>query len=118
MNRTVIFSKTSFYGVNCNAPPSGMREYVILTKASLPFGVTMCGGKQWHIRGCWHLPRGLAILLLFDRPPRGLLLRLSRLPIVCDNDESNHTELENMLPQSTKEADIHANIFFLLKDEE
>ena len=34
-------------------------------------------------------------MLMFKRPSRGLLLRLSRPPLLHDNDESNHTALTN-----------------------
>ena len=37
--------------------------------------------------------------LLFNRPARGLLPRLSRTPIIYDNNESNHDALKRRQPQ-------------------
>ena len=58
-------------------------------------------------------PQATLAMLLFNRQSRGLLLRLSRPPILCDNDGNNHTALANRQSQSNKEADTHVNIYFL-----
>ena len=58
---------------------------------------------------------GLLILaiLLFNRMSRGILPIFSRPPIVCDNDETNYTALENRQPHVSKDVGIN-NILSLL----
>ena len=52
-------------------------------------------------------------MLLLNRPSRGLLLKLNKAPLVCNNNESNHTVLTNRQPQSNKEAGVHISFSFL-----
>ena len=56
---------------------------------------------------------GLPILatLLFNRKAKGILPRLSRSPILCDND--NVTELINTQPQLNDNRDTHRSIYFI-----
>ena len=49
-------------------------------------------------------------MLLFNRSSRGTLLRFSRLPIVCNNDDKNHFALRNRQPQTGKDVDTHIKI--------
>ena len=62
-----------------------------------------------------HFSQGLLSpdILLVNRPSGGLLLRLSRPSMVCDDDESNHTVLTNRQPFSNKDTDTQRNISFL-----
>ena len=48
--------------------------------------------------------------LLLNRPSRGILPRFSTPPIVCKNDESNHTAIVNRQPHASKYVDTHKNI--------
>ena len=52
-------------------------------------------------------------LFLFDRPSKGLLPRVSRQPILHNNNETNHTALISRQSQASKESDTYINISFL-----
>ena len=51
--------------------------------------------------------------LMFNRPVRSILPRLSRPPLLCDNDESSLTVLMNRQPQLIKNIGTCTDIPFL-----
>ena len=50
--------------------------------------------------------------LLFNGPSRGIMLRFSRPPIGCDNDESNHFVLIKRQPQASEDVNTKGFVFF------